>query len=489
MGVALLLGFGFPNPITWTVDRVKDFAGDVAENSFEAIIGGLTAWVVDALVWIVGGIFDFFFDTADPNLQAAWFSGRDGPYAMTATVGATLLVGFVLAGITQGVLAGDIGGMLRRIAFDLPVSVLGMVGLVAVTQALIRLVDVLSNGVLESFSEDVAAFTHAVTSLSSLAGGVGTAFVIFLLGLVAVLAGIVLVAELVIRAALIYVVVALAPLVFAARLWPSLAAGSRKLLELLTALVVSKLVIAVALAVAAAAAAGVGSGGEVVEALPAPEVFAEDPGGSVTNAVGLLLAAIAAFGVAAFSPLLVARLFPLAEAALVAQGVRGGPMRAGQQAMTLQSYGRSVRGSADRSSQVATAPLPPAPAGAGTAGPTAGGAGAGGGAASTGSGGGAAAAGGAASAGATVAAGAASKAAKTGATTMTDRTTGDAAGEGGAAGERSSAPRGGGGWRSRVTDPGDAPIGPSPRRSEDPDDTAAATRDFDTPREGRSDGS
>src|SRR3546814_16590964 len=66
----------------------------------------------------------------------------------------------------------------------------------------------------------------------------------------------------------------------------------------------------VALAVAAAAAVGAGSGAEVT-ALPEPEVFAEDPGGSVTNAVGILLPAAAAFGVSAFSPLLIARLLPL----------------------------------------------------------------------------------------------------------------------------------------------------------------------------------
>jgi hypothetical protein len=131
-----------------------------------------------------------------------------------------------------------------------------------------------------------------------------------------------------VRAALIYIVVALAPLVFAARLWPATKGASRKLLDLLVAFIVSKLVIAIALSVAAAAAVGAGSGGEVT-ALPEPEVFAEDPGGSVTQAVGILLTAAAAFGVSAFSPLLIARLLPMTEAAVVAQGVKGGPVRAG----------------------------------------------------------------------------------------------------------------------------------------------------------------
>ena len=296
------------------------------------VIGGLVAWVVDAVVWVVGGVFNFFLDATDPNVQADWFVTGDGPYATTATIGATLLVLFALVGIVQGTLRGDPAGMVRSIALDLPVSVLGMVGLVTVTQALIRLTDVLSMHITGNFQDDIRAFGTVVASLQTLSGGTSTAFVVFLLGLVTVVAGLVLVAELVIRAALIYVVVALAPIVFATRLWPATGGAARKLLELLCALILSKLVIAVALSVAAAAAVGAGSGGEVT-ALPEPEVFAEDPGGSVTQAVGILLTAAAAFGVAAFSPLLIARLLPLTEAAVVAQGLRSGPTRTGQQAL------------------------------------------------------------------------------------------------------------------------------------------------------------
>jgi len=324
----------FPNPIDWAIDKVSGFVGGAASAGFEMVIGGLVAWVVDAVVWVVGGVFGFFVNATDPNVQADWFIGGQGPYATTAAIAATLLVFFVFAGIIQGTLSGDVGGMLRRMAVDLPVSVLGMVGLVTITQALIQLTDVLSAQVLGSFEQQISDFTTVVASLNTLSGGQATAFVVFLLGLVTVLAGVILVAELVVREALIYIVVALAPLVFATRLWPVTKGAARKLLELLCALIVSKLVIAVALAVAAAAAVGSGSGGEVT-ALPAPEVYAENPGGSVTQAVGILLAAAASFGVAAFSPLLIARLLPLTEAAVVAQGVKGAPVRAGHQGMMM----------------------------------------------------------------------------------------------------------------------------------------------------------
>jgi hypothetical protein len=328
----MILGIGFPNPIGWAIDKVTGFVGGVATAGFEMIIGGLVAWIVDAVVWVVGGVFNFFLDSTDPNVQADWFITGDGPYATTVGIGASLLLLFLLAGIVQGTLSGDVGGMIRRIGLELPISIIGMVGLVTVTQILIQLTDALSGEVLGNFQDDISEFGAVVATLSHLSGGTSTAFVVFILGIVTVLAGLILVAELVVRSALIYIVVALAPLVFAARLWPATRGASRKLLDLLVALIVSKLVIAIALSVAAAAAVGAGSGGEVT-ALPEPEVFAEDPGGSVTQAVGILLTDAAAFGVSAFSPLLIARLLPITEGAAIAQGVKGGPVRAGQQAM------------------------------------------------------------------------------------------------------------------------------------------------------------
>ena len=303
----MIFAIDFPNPIGWAIDKVTGFVGGVATAGFEMIIGGLVAWIVDAVVWVVGGVFNFFVDSTDPNVQADWFITGDGPYATTVSIGASLLLLFVLAGIVQGTLSGDISGMLRRMGLELPISIIGMVGLVTITQILIQLTDALSGEVLGNFEDDIAKFGAVVATLTHLGGGTATAFVVFIVGLVTVMAGLILVAELVVRSALIYIVVALAPLVFAARLWPATRGASRKLLDLLVALIVSKLVIAIALSVAAAAAVGAGSGGEVTS-LPEPEVFAEDPGGSVTQAGGILLTAAAAFGVSAFSRISSARL-------------------------------------------------------------------------------------------------------------------------------------------------------------------------------------
>jgi hypothetical protein len=339
--------FAWGGPIGWAIDKVAGFVGDVATAGFELVVGGLVAWVTDAVVWVVGSVFNFFLDAQDPNVQADWFVAGDGPYATTSAIGATLMVGFLFAAVAQGALQGDVGGMLRRFSLDLPVAVLGIVGLVTFTQALVRLTDELSSLVMSNFEEDVSEFIAAVASLSRLGGGKASAFVVFMLGLVTVLAGLALVVELAIRAALVYIVVALAPLVFAAQLWPALKGAGQKLLRLLCGLILAKLAMAVALAVAAAAAVGSGSGGEVTS-LPEPEVVAEDPGGSVTQAVGILFAATAAFSVAAFMPFFVVKLLPLAEEAAIAQGLRSGPVRAGQQGMSTAYYAQGMPGLLER---------------------------------------------------------------------------------------------------------------------------------------------
>jgi len=461
----MILGIGFPNPVGWVIDKVTGFVGGVATAGFEVIIGGLTAWIVDAVVWIVGGVFNFFLDSTDPNVQADWFVTGDGPYVTTVSIGASLLLLFVLAGIIQGTLNGDVGGMLRRIALELPVSIIGMIGLVTITQVLIRLTDALSGQVLDNFQDDISEFGTVVASLNMLTGGHATAFVVFVLGLVTVLAGLVLVAELVVRAALIYIVVALAPLVFATRLWPATKGASRKLLDLLVALIFSKLVIAIALAVAAAAAVGSGSGGEVTS-LPEPEVFAEDPGGSVTQAVGILLTAAAAFGVSAFSPLLIARLLPMTEAAVVAQGVKGGPVRAGHQGMMMANTAQMVSGR--RYSQIANGR---AASGAGAGAPPAAGAGAGAGASGAAGAGGAAAVAGPLAA-AVVAAETAKKAASTGARAATD--TAQAASDAPTSAPRSSRPTRSSG--SAASDPPPTAGGTPPSRPDrDPPRASGST--------------
>jgi hypothetical protein len=151
-------------------------------------------------------------------------------------------------------------------------------------------------------------------------------------GGVGLLAAVVLVIELFVRAGLIYIVVALSPLIYAAAVWEQMRGGVRKLAELGLALIVSKFVIAVALSLSAAALVAAWPGENATE-IATPEMAAGAAGETkLAHTVGLLVGAVVMFGIAAFMPFVLFRLLPMAEAAMVSQGIKAGPMRAAQQA-------------------------------------------------------------------------------------------------------------------------------------------------------------
>ena len=82
-----------------------------------------------------------------------------------------------------------------------------------------------------------------------------------MIGLVAVIAGLLLWVELLVRASLVYLLVAISPLGFAATLWPAARGFLRKTIEILLAVILSKFVICVALAIGVAALSGAGDAG------------------------------------------------------------------------------------------------------------------------------------------------------------------------------------------------------------------------------------
>lgn len=284
-------------------------------------------WVLSGLAFFLGGALELVVDASRPDLAALWFSGPGSPFVVVRQISAVLLVAFVLLGIVWGLLAGDVGGIMRRMAIGLPAAVAGMVVLVAVVDHLLALTDALSAAVLGPNSES-ARFLVGIVSAGHVPGFPGAA-----LGLAATLAALALWVELVVRSALIYLLVSLAPLAMAASVWPAAKGVARRLLELLVAVILSKLVIAVALAVGVAASSGT-----------------VEPGQSPGEALGALLVGVAVLCLAAFGPFLVLRLIPVVESAVVAHGLSRAPLRTAQATagtvLTVSSLSRLAGGSA-----------------------------------------------------------------------------------------------------------------------------------------------
>lgn len=311
---------GIPNPI----DVVTDAIGAGVGWAFDEVAEGIAQWVLGAVEFFVNGAIDFLRTSSTPDVGAAWFSGSDSPYAAVRNIAGFLLVGFVFLGIIQGLINGDTAGMIRRMAGSLPAAIVGMVVTTAVVGRLLALTDAMSDAVLANTDGQALHFLSGFgASVTSATGG----FAAVLLGIVAVIAGLLLWIELIVRAPLVYILVAVSPLGFAATLWPSAKGILRKTVELLLAVIVSKLVICIALAIGVAALSGAGTAGSTGVAGAG---LASNAGASL----GALLVGAVLLGLAAFSPFIVLKLFPVAEAALVAQGVSRGPWRATQTGMS-----------------------------------------------------------------------------------------------------------------------------------------------------------
>ncbi|HZQ78545.1 MAG TPA: hypothetical protein VFE55_14515 [Acidimicrobiia bacterium] len=312
---------GIPNPLTVVTDVAGDVAGRAAQPIVHGIATTVLGWLADACRTVGAELVAALSGPASPRFETGWWASPQARELMK-TVGvlaATLAVGFLFLALLQGLLAGDPLGMLRSALGHVPLSALGMAVVVAVTDVLLRVTDEATALVLHGTPENLAHFVSGFGVQASLITGglaAGVLMAVFLIGALLVWA------ELVVRSALVYLLVAFAPLVLAARIWPAARGMFRRLCELGLALIVSKLAIALALAVGAVALGaddGVGR-----------------PGGGLSLAG--LMGGATLMGLAAFTPFVVLRLLPLLETAVVAQGISRSPMRGAQTAMAASAY-------------------------------------------------------------------------------------------------------------------------------------------------------
>jgi hypothetical protein len=308
------------------VDFITNPIGDVVGGGAKAVAAQMLSMLGQAIVsglanaasQVAHGVLGFMDASSGIDLQGGWWAGERAR-TVTGTILALavgLAVVFAFLALLQGILAGDVGGMVRLVVREIPAAAVGTVLVGVVATLLLRLTDTASASVLAGAPEDLEAFLRrlavpgAATGFGLLGGVVLALFV---------LAGLFVWVELLVRSALLYLLIAFAPLALAARVWPVTRGAFRRLCELGVALIVAKFAVAVALALGAAALAGGGS-------QPASAGVAAAAGMSL----GSLLAGASLMAMAAFTPFVVLRLLPVLETAVVAQGVSRSPARAAQ---------------------------------------------------------------------------------------------------------------------------------------------------------------
>lgn len=333
-------------------DEALDVAGGAVEAAGDAVMGGLTSWVAGGAAWLLDRAARLLDRSTRPALGSTWFQQQ---YHTMIGFAVALSLLFLLCALIHATLRQDPRTLFRSALIALPVSMLLCFAAVTLVEVALAVTDWMSAGVLRRFERDTGAFFSDVGKVlvpSSLSGSPVPGFLLFLGALFTALATFVVWLELIMREAAIYVAVAFLPLCFSAMVWDKTAHWCRKLVELLAAIVLAKLTIAVAVALAAGAM-GNARGGE----------------GGLTA----LMAGCAVMVIAALTPWLLLRLIPIAESAghlalhrgstraalASAPGARTGA--AVVQQTVLMSATRGGLGASHRLGRTAPAVAPPPP--------------------------------------------------------------------------------------------------------------------------------
>lgn len=310
--------------------------GEAVGWAWDKVVTGIYTWLANGLALLVEWVWSVLDSGTTPRVTAGWFANdlavQLGVLALAVTVAMMLASGIqaALAGRPEQILDAVRQGMWSIVASAMTVTVIDL---------LLGLVDEASAMVWQSGRADLVSMIEGIVVVATTTGPLATTFVGPLCLLVGFVGLIGLVVSLMMRSSLIYLAAALAPLVWSANVLPLFRGTARKLIHLTVALIVSKLAIVVSLVVA-------------VNLIAHPS--GDPDSASVINdgaaAVGTLMSGFVCFLIAAVSPLVLYKLMPTVEGAIVGAGVAGGWTRgattAAHTALMVKSLGASAAGSA-----------------------------------------------------------------------------------------------------------------------------------------------
>ena len=296
-----------------------------------AILDSMASWVADGSTWLLHQIGQTLSATTSVSIRTPWFltqfKAMEGLLALVA-------LPMLLFAAIQALTAQRPGILLRAALVQLPLAMVLAGGAVQLAQMALALTDELCRSVSAAQPGALQGVTSSLAAALSAGHASGSAmpsFILLLLAAFAVLAGIVLWVELLLRSSAIYLCLLFLPLALACSLWPVLSSWVRRLTEVLISLILSKLVVVVALC-AAAGALGTSSG----------------------RGVATVMTGIALLALACFAPFTLLRMLPLFEssAALHLEGVR-------QRATGSMTRGAVARGASMAMTAVRAGSAPP----------------------------------------------------------------------------------------------------------------------------------
>jgi hypothetical protein len=322
-------GLGF---LEGLANFASDPLGTVAGWTFDKVTAGIYEWLARGLALLIEWVWEVLDAGTTPRLTEDWFAnelaGRVGALALAVTIA------MMLASAIQAALAGrpgQVGDATKEAARAIVASAFT----ITVVDVMVGVVDEAAAGVWQIGRDDLVAMIERTVAVATAGGPLATTFVGPLCLLFGFLGLLGLTVSMLMRSALIYLVAALAPLVWSSSVLPLMRDSSRRLVHLLVALIVSKLAIVISLVVAVQLAAN--PGGD-------PDTTGVDL--DAAAAVGTLVTGFACFLVAAISPMVLYRLMPTVEGAVASAGVVGGwgraAMSVGQAALMTKGLGAAA---------------------------------------------------------------------------------------------------------------------------------------------------
>lgn len=303
------------NPITW-----------IGKSAADSVFGALWTEIGKGAEAVTTALWSAITASTDISFTSvAWRgSSTQDLLRVVLQLSAAVMLLMVFLAVIRAVVKGDPGAAGRAVLVDLPISCIGALALVGLTAALVAATDQAADQIMRLAPSDaLASFAHnwpaLITNLQFI-GGFG--------GLLFILGAFMVWLELIVRAGLIYLMVATGPLVLAMRIFPGFAPAWKKFAETAVAVILAKVFVAIALVLGLALT----TGGLI-------------PTGSAAGTgqdIGQLLAGIGMMALAAFAPFVLLRFVPVVEAALIAQGISHMPGRVAQQGMQAAYYGQGL---------------------------------------------------------------------------------------------------------------------------------------------------
>jgi hypothetical protein len=300
---AQLCGVGLPA----IGGSVTSIGGSVAKLAAEGVLDAITSALSSSASWLLGHLIDLIDRAAPVNLGTTWFSNRES--AMVDLLELVVLP-LLMAATAAAVLRQDLRRLARIWAVGLPVAAVAGVGGVQFADLALSATDAMCQAISNGPNGQLSGRFSNVMFAGVLTGAPQ---VIQVIVFVLMIAGAVLVwIELLLRAAAVYIAMFFMPLALAAYVWPATANLTKRTVEVLVALILSKFVIVAALTLG---------------------LTALSSGTSADDAV----AAGAILLIAGFAPFTLLRLAPVVEGAAIAhlEGVSRRPFRAASRAAAV----------------------------------------------------------------------------------------------------------------------------------------------------------